>query len=228
MLGFLPVLALEAASCSITAQARINEIYSEVLDRRHNHYELKDGDSVVVRLYNRQGDLNQTGITVLPDGKSDMFFMNSHQFAGKTVAEVESELKGRLASEIKDTEMSIQVVPKGEKVIMVGEFERPGMIELTTKMTLHEAVSMAGGMKVTADTDYALLRRPFMDPRHPDSYRIDLNEDMEELFLLPGDQIVLGRTWLGSVVAYLQAYIFAIFGQPSSAVYQYAAYGAAI
>jgi protein involved in polysaccharide export with SLBB domain len=118
------------------------------------------------------------------------------------------------------------VVPKGERVYMVGEFDRPGMIELTTKMTLGEAVSMAGGMKVTGDTDYALLRRPFMDPRHPDTYRIDLNEEAEQLFLLPGDQIILGRTWLATVIVYLQSYLFAVFGQPTSSVYQYASYAA--
>ena len=63
-------------------------------------------------------------------------------------------------------------------------------------------------MLVTADTDWALLRRPFLDPKNPDIFRIDLNDQTESIILLPGDQIVVGRTFLGTVVIYLREYLF--------------------
>ncbi len=91
---------------------------------------------------------------------------------------------------------------------MVGEFERPGPLPLTVKMTIQEAISAAGGMKVTGDTDWALLRRPYSNHEEPDLFRVDLNDQTEDIFLLPGDQIVLNRTFLASVVLYVREYIF--------------------
>ena len=71
-------------------------------------------------------------------------------------------------------------------------------------------------MRITGDTDGALLRRPFMNPRFPDRFYIDLNDDSEEIMLLPGDQIVLGRNAVATVVHYIQEYVFGIFGTGSS------------
>ena len=211
-------------SCAVTSPAEVNEKYRDVLDQRHDHYVLKDGDTIAVKLYNRAGDLNQTSILVLPDGRSDLFFMDNHMLAGKTVAELEAELKARIEGQVRDAEVSIQVTPKGEKVYVIGQFEKPGSIELTTKMTLQEAIAAAGGVKVTGDTDWALLRRPFGSPRHPDLFRIDLNDESEGIFLLPGDQIVLGRTFLAGFINYLREYVFGIL--PSGGALPYASFAA--
>ena len=204
-------LAVAVSCCPVVPPQRVNEIYREVLEQRHNHYKIKDGDTVTVKLYNRVGDLNQADVVVLADGRSDLFFMDNIRLAGKTIAEVEAELKTRIAAEVRDAELSILVRPSLEKVHLVGQFERPLSIDLTTKMTMHEAVSAVGGLKITGDTDYALLRRPFLNPSHPDLHRIDLNDETEDIFLLPGDQIVLGRTWLATVLAYIREYVFGWF-----------------
>jgi protein involved in polysaccharide export with SLBB domain len=197
--------------CPVVPPQRVNEIYREVLEQRHNHYKIKDGDTVTVKLYNRVGDLNQASVVVLADGRADLFFMDNMKLAGKTLAEVEAELKTRIAAEVRDAEVSVLVTPRGERVYMVGQFERPGFVDLTTKMTMHEAVSAVGGLRITGDTDYALLRRPFMNPWAPDLHRIDLNDETQDIFLLPGDQIVLDRTWLATVIAYIREYLFGWF-----------------
>ena len=197
---------------------KVNQAVWEILEQRHKHYQLKDGDTLTIKLYNREGDLNQDAILVLPDGRSDIFFLDSYELSGKTLAEVEAEFRRRIVGEVLDTDVSLQVVPRGEKVHLVGQFERPATLDLTTTMTLHEAISAVGGLKVTGDTDWALLRRPYVNPRYPDRYRIDLNDDSEEIFLLPGDQVVLGRTFLASVIVYIREYVFGLLpgGSPAS------------
>lgn len=201
-------LSFLLVSCSVISPSGVNESYRDVLEQRHNHYKLKDGDTIAIKLYNRPGDLNQATSLVLPDGRSDLFFMDAHIVAGKTVSELETELKARTTTEVRDPEVSIQVTPRDETAFFVGEFVRPGPVLLTTKMTLQEAIASLGGVRITGDTDWALLRRPFRDPRRAERFRIDLNDDSEDIFLLPGDQVILGRTFLAGVSNYLREYIF--------------------
>jgi protein involved in polysaccharide export with SLBB domain len=203
--------ALCASACSVTPPAKVNLAFKDAIDQRLNHYVFREGDMLEVRIYNREGDINQGPLNVLPDGRSDLFFMDDYQFAGKTIPEIEAELRARIVTEVRDPEVSIRVKPLGEVAYLIGQFERPGVVSLTTRMTLHEAIASVGGMKVTGDTDYALLRRPFRNARHPERFRIDLTDESEAIFLLPGDQVVLGRTFLGQVVNYYREYILSLF-----------------
>lgn len=209
-LSILTVLSASGISCSVTPPSQVNDDYKEVLFDRHNNYKLKPGDRITIRLYNRAGDLNQTEVNILPDGRCDLFFMDNMRIEGKTITQVESELKARIADQVRDAEVSILVSPYLERVHLVGQFERPGTIELSVKLTLQEAISTALGTRITGDTDYALLRRPYMDPRHPMRYRIDLNDESEEIFLLPGDQIILERNFAAGVINYLREFIFGV------------------
>lgn len=217
LVSLCALASLTSCVTPVTAPSVINNDFKEVLEQRHHRYLLKDGDTIRLKLYNRAGDLNQDEILVLPDGRSDILLMDSHQLVGKTIAQVEAEYRERIKGEIIDTDVSIQVTPRGEKVHMVGQFERPLTIDLTTNMTLQEAISAVGGLRVTGDTDWALLRRPHGNPLNPTRYRIDLNDETEEIFLLPSDQVVLGRNFFAAVVHYLDVYIFSLIRGTSSA-----------
>lgn len=208
----LSTVCVSCASQPVTPPGKVNDVYREVLEQRHHHYRLKAGDTVTLQLYNRPGDLNQSEVIVLPDGRSDLFFMENIRLEGKTIAEVQAEVKQRVAKEAKDAEVSIRVTPLLERVHMVGQYVRPATLDMTVRMTLHEAISEVGGLRITGNTDYALLRRPYLNPQHPDLFRIDLTDESEQIFLLPGDQVVLDRNWCANVVHYLQEYVFFIIG----------------
>lgn len=212
------VALLGCASCAVSRPEDINERYKDVLESRFNRYTLKPGDALSISIYNRTTELTQTDRIVLPDGRSDLFYMDNHELVGKSLPEVEAELRARTRNELQgDPEISLQVRTKDEVAYLVGQFERPGTVTLTTKMTLQEAISSVGGLRITGDTDYALLRRPYRDPRHPELFRIDLNDEVEQLFLLPGDQIFLQRTFFAGLSNYLREYIFGIIpgGSPT-------------
>lgn len=213
---FLPLCLVSGlgTSCSVTSPAEINAKYAAVLEQRHHHYRLAPGDQISVELYNLESDLDQSTNLILPDGRTDLFHMHDIKVAGMTVDAFEAALKKMLAEEFRNQvpDPKIQVRPAAAFVYVHGQFERPpGQLAFTEKMTLADAIAVAGGARVTADTDWALLRRPYHDPRHPDLFRIDLNDRSEALFLLPGDEIRLGRTCLASVGTYLREYVFSIF-----------------
>ena len=148
-LRLLPVLAIAvsalATSCAVTSPGKVNDEYRAVIEQRHDHYTMKDGDSFQVELYNLEDGFNQTSL-VLPDGRSDLFYMNDFKFAGRTVDEVEREVTERLKGQVRDevTDVRVQVTPRPDTIYAVGEFYRPGSITLGTKMTLQEAVSRGG------------------------------------------------------------------------------------
>jgi protein involved in polysaccharide export with SLBB domain len=207
-----------AVSCSVTPPALVNEIYREVIDQRKNHYELKHGDIVSISFYNQVVDLNRSDATVLADGRTDLFFMGNMRLSGKTVEELESELEKRIAPQMRTTDISVQISPRADVVYLVGQFTNPGVVELKNHMTLQQAVSSASGLKVAGDTDWALLRRPHGNPRQPDLFRIDLNDLSEDIFLLPNDQVVLGRTFTALVIAYIQEFLSPLFPSQQTSV----------
>ena len=211
----LAAFSCSIAGCAITPPGEVNKRYANIIEQRFNDYQLKPGDTLQVEVYGvPDASLNQVDTLILPDGKSNLFFMDNAKLTGMTVDELKAALRIRMSEEIEPTDIRIQVTPSAETVLMVGEFVEPGPVPLTIKMTLHEAISAAGGMKVTGDTDWALLRRPYLDPKHPDLFRIDLNDQSESIILLPGDQVVLSRTFLAGVVNYLREYLMSIV--PSS------------
>ena len=221
----LPAVVVPALTTAcvtpVTPNGAINEDYQAVLEKRHNYYTLKPGDVISIKLFNREGDLNQTDVRILDDGRSDVLFLDNYRLVGKTVKEVEEAFREEVVGrEALETEISIQVLPSGEVVHLVGEFTRPASVPLTTKMTLNEAISAVGGFRITGDSDWALLRRPYLDPRVPELYRIDLNEDGEEIYLLPGDQVVLGRTFFAGFINYMREYVWALL--PSANPFSFA------
>lgn len=218
--------------CSVTPPHEINEKYREVLNQRHDQYRIKDGDILSIGVQGLEGELSEPALRVLADGRSDASFLDNHRFGGKSIPEIEAELLEAMGKRLKQKQVegariSIQVAPSEEVVYLVGEYERPATVTLRTKMTLHEAISAVRGMRITGDTDYALLRRPYGNPLHPELFRIDLNDESEEIFLLPGDQIVLERNFFATIVAYLREFVFGIVGYPQSYLYSGLLAGAA-
>ena len=153
--------------------------------------------------------------------------MSDYKAAGKTIFEIEEEMKAVLKDvETEDPEISVGVTPRLELVHLHGQFNtlRAVPVELLPDMTLRDAIARAGGFRITADSDYALLRRPYGNPSNPTRFHIDLNDTSEEIFLFPEDEIYLQRNFLASVIAYLREYVFGII---PSAAYS-AALGASI
>lgn len=200
--------------------AEINEMYADILRQRSGEYRIKPGDTLrYTALKNEDQALNQESIQVLPDGRTDLLLLGTHQVAGKTVDQVEKELATVFRQKVQDTEdldISIQVLPAPEYVYIGGEFERlaGAQIVLQPRMTVQQLVAMYNTTKITGDTDWALLRRPYSeDPIHPkmEVFRIDLHDLDEDIYLLPGDQVILERNFVAGVINYLREYLFGAF-----------------
>lgn len=203
------------ASCSsLTPPGEINDLYRHVLEDRRAHYRIKEGDILAIRFYSPQHrDLDQEKLVVLPDGRCDLYFAHDLRVAGKTVSELEAELRERVGKEAREPEISLRVDPRPEKVYMVGQFDKPQVVDYRTDMTLGDAIAAVNSWRVTGKPSRAILVRPYMNPQRPDKFRISLYDESEEIFLLPGDRITLERNPWAAVVDWLSTHVFGVLGQ---------------
>ena len=203
-------VALLASSCRSTPVHVINERYRNALEERANHHRIKPGDVVSVKFFNLEGELNQT-LTVLPDGRTDPFFMDNAKLAGLTVPELEAEINKYYAQQVAPTDLSIGVTPAGEGITLEGEVNRVAAIAFVPNLTLMQAIGQAGGYRLTACLHTVILRRSYLNPKHPEVFRVNLRDyaDIpEELFLLPNDHIIVERNWVILVQDYIDTYVW--------------------
>jgi protein involved in polysaccharide export with SLBB domain len=212
---FLFALAALGMSCAYpnANPSDINSLYAGVLDQRRNHYKVKEGDTLAVRVYQANGDLAQQQLLILPDGRADAFFLPDFRFGGKTVPEIREEIEKAIVDEIEKPIVSVTVATRRDDIVyLTGYFQRPARMPLRTGDTVNDALAHGEGILITSDSNWVLLRRPFgHEPGFPARYRIDTNDESEEIFLLPGDQIDVPPNAFGYVVLYLREYVFGIF-----------------
>lgn len=196
----LPLFLLSLVSCrwvDPTPPHEINELYRDVLDQRDTQYLLKPGDSIQLRFYNPPVLALDQFFSVLSDGRADPYFMDNAIVAGKTLRQLEDEVRLHYSDQIESPEIILQVTMADERVYLEGHAANANPTNLKRRMTLSQLLADAGGYQITASADSVLLVRPYWNPDHPDRFRVSLYDDSEEIFLLPNDHIVVEpTTWI--------------------------------
>lgn len=201
--------------CSSTPIHEVNEKYRDVLLQRETNYRIKPGDTISIKFFKLEADFNQT-LLVLPDGRTDPYYMDDMVLTGKTVKDLKEMINKYYHARIPENqEISIQITPAAETITLEGQIVRPDRDTYTQpytpKMTLIQAIGNVGGYKLTACLHTVIVRRSYLDKNHPDVFRINLRdyEDTpEDLYLLPNDHIILERNWLILVRDYITEYVW--------------------
>lgn len=203
----LPLVCLSACRTVVSPQ-RINELYQDVFDLRNAQYRIKPGDVITVDVLGE--DLTQE-LIVLPDGRTDPFYLNGVLVAGKTVVELDAEIAAMYSGKIvRQPEISIKIESAAEVIYLQGQVDEASTMPYTPNMTLAQALSNAGGYLVTASVDEVILKRPYRDIRKPDVFFVDLYDQSEEILLLPNDEIIVERTYWILLRDYLGEYIWGL------------------
>jgi protein involved in polysaccharide export with SLBB domain len=203
----LVVVPLLPACVSPTPIKEINQKYSDLLEQRATQYRIKPGDTITVKFYAQDPELNQVWF-VLPDGRTDPFFMNDAVVAGKTVRQLEEDVKRSYVDQVRDGELSMDIRPAEESVILEGQLVRPAVVPYQNRMTLLQAMGTTGGYRVTACLDQVILRRG------QDVFRIDMSDyhdTPDDLYLLPNDHIVVERNLVILIRDYIEEYVYGFF-----------------
>jgi polysaccharide biosynthesis/export protein len=169
MWGFQSAIVCLALLCVITpAQAqdpRLEAVQAKYTVPAANparpvshEYELAPGDVVEIRFFYNP-ELNEK-VQIRPDGRITLALIGELELRNKTTAQASNELENAYKNYLKTPSVTVQVEEFGsQKIFVGGEIMRPGMIPLTGKLSVLDALISAGGFRPTATLDTVMLLR---------------------------------------------------------------------
>jgi polysaccharide export outer membrane protein len=134
-------------------------------------------------------------ILVRPDGMITVPLIGDVQASGLTPLQLADQIADKLKKYVQDPNVSVVVDGIHSKVIyLLGEVGKRGPVEMTSGMTLLDAIAAAGGL-----TDYANAKKMYIlrdqagkHEKIPVHYKEALRGDSQfNLILEPGDTIVV-------------------------------------
>lgn len=122
------------------------------------NYVLGPSDQLQITVFG-QPDLT-TPATIRPDGMIDLPLVGEVKAAGKTAAQLETELVRLYRRYLKAPSISVAIRQfQMNHVYVMGEVAKPGRYELTDNMTVLDALTLAGGPTHLANLDGTHIAR---------------------------------------------------------------------
>lgn len=122
-------------------------------------YVIGPGDILDISVWKAEG-LTKT-VAVLPDGTISFPLAGEIPAAGKTLAELKQELEKRLSRYVNDLVLTVLVQQSNSMMVyVVGRVNNPGRQVLNSRITVLQAIAMAGGPNPFAKkNDIRVLRQ---------------------------------------------------------------------
>jgi polysaccharide export outer membrane protein len=120
---------------------------AEATNKAHDDSFIIGNEDVLAISVWKEPDLTKS-IPVRSDGKISMPLIGEMQAAGRTPAQLEREIAGKLQNYITAPEVSV-IVEKvnSKKFNILGEVTKPGSYSLTQASTIVDAIALAGGFR---------------------------------------------------------------------------------
>jgi polysaccharide export outer membrane protein len=155
-------------------------------------YQIVPGDVLEISVWREEGlDLK---ILVRPDGGISFPLIGSVVAGGRTVDQLRDEISKRLGDFLSSPEVTVAVVNSNQKIYVVGKVGKPGEFLILKRITVMQALAMAGGLTPFADRDdIGILRRKGKDElRLPFDYdSVESGEKLEQNILLQDGDVVV-------------------------------------
>lgn len=158
-------------------------------------YRIGAGDVLEITVW-KEPDASVPQVVVRSDGKISMPLIKEVYVVGLTPKELEKQLTRKLSDYIHDPDVTVVVKEvHSAKVYIMGAVKTQGPIDMTSSMTVLQAINKAGGLTEFAKTKkiYVLRNVNGKPVRLPFDYNAVIKgEDMDQnIYVLPGDSIVV-------------------------------------
>lgn len=170
-------------------------------------YKLGPGDHIAIRVW-RQDDLTMD-VYIAPDGTITYPLIGRIQAAGLTYPDLIAALTKAISTYYEAPQVTVNVLDvQNQKVMVVGEVTTPSVLQLTSEMTILEALTLAGGLNQYARTSNVLLIRGGIDK--PALYTVDVHALITEgkmdqlVYLQRGDIVVVPTRTITSAARYFR------------------------
>jgi polysaccharide biosynthesis/export protein len=208
------ILLVVSIGISAIAQNRTPVLTKPTEDR----YLLTAGDVLDIQ-YRYTPEFNQT-LIVQPDGYISLEVGGDVKVGGRTLQQVRSLILAKAKIRLESPEV-IVVLKEFQKpyVVVAGEVNQPGKIELREKLTAIQAVLLSGGMKETAKSSQVLvfkrLNGETAEVKVLNFKTLKHTSDLEnDLMLQPGDMILVPRNRISKIERYVRYASMAAFFAP--------------
>jgi len=155
-------------------------------------YRLAAGDKLRVDVYKDQ-QLSQS-LQIRPDGKITLPLVGDLQAAGRTPIELRDGIAAALKDYIADPVVTVIVLETSPQVVyMMGEVNKPGTLPIAGRLSIVQALAMAGGFTDFANKkDIRVLRKGStgMQTLHF-NYKEAVDDSTEPMLLQPGDTVIV-------------------------------------
>jgi len=143
----------------------------------------------------KEGEITRT-VPVRPDGKISLPLLNDVQAAGLTATDLASAITEKLKKFIANPQVTVIVTTvNSQKIYILGEVPRAGVLPLLPSMTVLQAISSAGGFTQYANQKgvYVLRIENGKQVKYPFNYKQVLKgaNIQQNIVLKPGDTIVV-------------------------------------
>lgn len=186
-------------------------------------YTLHVGD-VVDLSYRLTPEYNQS-VTIQPDGYASLNIAGDVHLEGLTLDQAHDLIIKKDSERLNNPELNL-ILSNFQRpyVIVGGEVQQPGRIDLRENMTAMQAVVMAGGFKLSAkDTRIVVFRHINADMgevRVLNLHNIDKTAKLEhDMELQPGDMVLVPANKLEHFARYMHAFSFSSSFSPQALAY---------
>ncbi len=157
-------------------------------------YLIHAGDVLGVTVW-KEEDLKAEAL-VRPDGRFSFALAGDIQAAGRSVEDVQAELKKKIEPYIPDAVVTVVVLKIiGNTAYVVGKVNKPGAIVMNIETDVMQALSIAGGTSTFAKLKKIKILRRAGSQQTAIPFNYDAVEDGEQLeqniVLQPGDVVVV-------------------------------------
>ena len=121
-------------------------------------YKLHAGDKLAISVW-KEEELKRD-LVVRPDGKISFPLTGEVQCAGRSIAQIQTEIEAKLKKYMSEPIVTVSIVSlEGNQVFVIGQVQRPGAMIMNPQLTVLQALAMAGGLTpFAAGNDITVLR----------------------------------------------------------------------
>jgi len=154
------ILATMAVLCGLTLAAQAEDIPANAAAKIQGTSEYRLGPEDVLEVFVwKEPDLSTT-VVVRPDGRISLPLANELEAGGKTVAQLQSEITTQLRRYISEPIVNVMVKQINSlKISVLGEVRKPDVYRIKNRVTVLDAIAMAGGFTDLARPSRVVILR---------------------------------------------------------------------
>ena len=134
-------------------------VNSVALGAGKTDYHVNPGDMLEISVWN-EAEMNRE-LRVMPDGSISFPLAGYINVSGKSVRQIQEEIKSKLRKFISDPEVNVAIKSvDGNVVYVIGQVKNPGQFVMYNPMDVMQTLSLAGGLTAFAqENNIIILRR---------------------------------------------------------------------